>query len=319
MKGFIELDNCNLSGVSHMYVHEDYSFCVAVCAAGEEICAKRLQNWLALRKEEYLLSVQEKAEGVDVVCISKSYKIKAVEFLDYLFEAYGLIKGDSKCAKGSLPDVLLRIRMEDLDLQEIDAYLMQRVAHYFEECENVESETFAAANEKLIASLPVFRKKQVDWACVKTLDIAPAGTRLFIKSLENETGIPVTAGEDSYIMIGCLGEVYEICKVKFENTYDDTGEKLDLFSTFFDFLPAVEKPETGEYIPIDELAKICRPKPGNGILALELNNRTKIFRPDWEDYFIGNQGDYMAIRKDDHKDIYIIQKEVFCRTYEPAE
>ena len=75
-------------------------------------------------------------------------------------------------------------------------------------------------------------------------------------------------------------------------------------------------PETGEYMIIDEYAHICHPKPGAGIKADRLKYRTKVFRNGKPDYFIGKPGDYLAIRPDDLTDIYIIQSEVFGRTYD---
>lgn len=120
------------------------------------------------------------------------------------------------------------------------------------------------------------------------------------------------------IMIGCLGEIYEITDEKFKSTYDVTYERLDIFERYFDFIPAVELPDKGKYVTIDEMAHLCYPKPGNGIWAKRLDKRTKIFRKGSLDYFIGNPGDYMAIRADDYQDIYVIQQEVFLRTYEEA-
>ena len=35
-----------------------------------------------------------------------------------------------------------------------------------------------------------------------------------------------------------------------------------------------------------------------------------------DEYYLGNQGDYLAVRLDDSTDIYIIQKEIFWNTYE---
>ena len=37
------------------------------------------------------------------------------------------------------------------------------------------------------------------------------------------------------------------------------------------------------------------------------------------EYFVGTSGDYLAIRKDDISDIYIIQREIFAQTYEKVK
>ena len=120
-------------------------------------------------------------------------------------------------------------------------------------------------------------------------------------------------------MIGCRGEIYDIEKEKFENTYDVTDGKLDIFEQMLDFLPEVERESDGVYISLDEMAHLCYPKQGIEIYAKEIEKRTKVFPVMREqEYFLGRPGDYMAIRADDLCDIYIIQGEIFKQTYETA-
>lgn len=275
-----------------------------------------LTSCLADKGKEILLYIREIVDGTEVTCFSNTPQIKAIEFMDFLFGTYGVMKGDRELAVGKLPAVLLQVQMEECEDISPAEYFMRRALAYYEETEIVESSTYVAEHEDDISGIPQYHKKAVKWAFIKTLDIAPAGTALCIKSLESEDGVCFSADENLYIMIGCLGELYEIARPKFEFSYVETDEKLDIFSTFFDFMPAVELTESGEYCAIDELARICYPKPGNGILARALRRRTKIYRKDSRDYFVGNPGDYMAIRCDDMTDLYIIQKEVFLRTYE---
>ncbi len=278
-----------------------------------------LQLYLSHLREsdaQVLLLIREIADGTEVCCFSVTPRIKAIEFMDFMFGSYGVMKGDRELAIGKMPSVLLMVQMEECGDESPAAYFMRRAALYYSETDSIEALYFVAENETRVSQIPKYHKKAVKWAFVKTLDIAPAGQTLCIKSLESEDGVCFASNENLYIMIGCLGEVYEIARAKFENSYVETGEKLDVFDTFFDFMPAVELPEDGTYCAIDELANICYPKPGTGILAVALERRTKIYRKDSVDYFVGNPGDYMAIRCDDMTDIYIIQKEVFLRTYE---
>ena len=84
-----------------------------------------------------------------------------------------------------------------------------------------------------------------------------------------------------------------------------------------EYLPEVELLPDGEYVALDEIAKLCYPKSGNGIYCKELECRTKVFPVNGNDeYYLGNQGDYLAVRLDDSTDLYIIQKEIFGNTYE---
>jgi phosphoglycolate phosphatase len=124
-------------------------------------------------------------------------------------------------------------------------------------------------------------------------------------------------------MIGNRGEVYDIKKEKFDNSYYITDEKLDIFTSMMDFIPTVETMSDGcdekQCLSIDEMAKICYPKTGINIYAKELKNRTKVFGvSNREDYYIGHQGDYMAVRTDDVSDAYIIKRDIFHITYEKS-
>ena len=71
-----------------------------------------------------------------------------------------------------------------------------------------------------------------------------------------------------------------------------------------------------EHTSIDLLAKKCYTKPLSLIRAKKLTRPTKIFPKGSEEYFFGRSGDYMAVRKDDIEDIYIIRGDIFEMTYE---
>ena len=77
--------------------------------------------------------------------------------------------------------------------------------------------------------------------------------------------------------------------------------------------------DENRFITLDELAKICYPIQKAVIKAVQIDNRTKVFKnADSTEYFLGRPGDFMAVRIDDYSDIYIIQNEVFTRTYEES-
>jgi len=165
--------------------------------------------------------------------------------------------------------------------------------------------------------MPSYVKKFVPWAFVKSVDIVEEGQQFRMKSLENETDMLLEASPDTYIMIGYHGEIYHISREKFERTYEVTDEQLDVYEQMLDYLPEVRKCEDDSFVSLDELAHLCYPKKVNGIYAVPLERRAKVFNPYMQgEYFVGREGDYLAIRKDDLEDIYIIQKEILGETYE---
>ena len=248
---------------------------------------------------------------------SNTSRVRALEFLNVLFEDLGLVRGNALVAEGKVSQALLWTRIKKDARENIVDYITTYCGKYFDECDWIDAESYSKEHEEELSSLPVYKKKRIAWYFVPSLEIAPAGSKIHVRSLENEAGLLVVSGSDMIIMIGSQGEVYHMDKKKFDATYEATDEKLDIFSGMTLFLPEVSLVPSGEYVDIDELAKVCYPKPGNGIYAKALDRRANIF-PTYskDEYFAGKPGDYMAIRTDDLSDIYIIQREIFNYTYE---
>lgn len=259
------------------------------------------------------------AEAVSLYCHSRCSAYRALELLDAIFEPYGMTKGDAAFAVGNISGVLLSVLMDESGCEEETEFFLGRISESLSAGQIIHVTGYAQENAEEIARLPFFRKKKVPWSFVRTTDIAPAGTPLGVRTLENDTGITVVADADTYIMIGCMGEVYDIAREKFEKSYEETEEPLDIFREQMEFIPAIELKDTGEFVAIDELAHLCYAKPGSAIRAKELSCRTKVFAKDSTEYFIGKKGDYLAVRQDDPTDMYIIQREVFNRTYEEKD
>ena len=67
-------------------------------------------------------------------------------------------------------------------------------------------------------------------------------------------------------------------------------------------------------------AKICIATGGTHIHAKELTNRVKVFTAwDEEKYMLGKPGDYLAVRCDDKHDIYVVERDIFFKTYEEKQ
>lgn len=265
----------------------------------------------------FLLLAWKSQDEDRLLFFSDTRRVRALEFLDYLIADFGLVRGSAECASGQISSAILSVQISDMDLTDSVEYFLQRSMSYFEDCDWIEAKEYGTNQQGLILEMTKYYKKKIPWAYVKSTDVVPVGEQIRIKSLENESGMLLTAGEERYIMIGCRGEVYDMDEDKFARTYKTTDESLDIFEQMLDFLPAIEKVSDGDYISLDELAKLCYPRRGVGIYACELQRRTKVFpASDSGEYFLGRPGDYMAVRLDDFTDIYVIQREIFLQTYE---
>lgn len=265
----------------------------------------------------YLLLVWSVQEELQLMAFSDEKRVRAYEFLDYIISDFGLVKGNAKCASGRVSIIYLRVQMSGMDIGDDMEYFLSMCQNYFEVCDWIEASKYGLDHEKDIASMDCFEKKRIPWAFVKTTDIVPLGEHITLRSLENESGITFVSNEDTYIMIGCRGEIYDIKKDKFLCTYDASEESMDVYEQMLDFLPEVYLEERNSYVMLDELAKLCYPKRDAKIYATQLTNRTKVFPADGnQEYYLGRPGDYLAIRQDDLTDLYIIQEDIFIRTYE---
>ncbi len=265
----------------------------------------------------FLLLVWKEQEEDRLYFFSDTKRVRAIEFMDYMISEFGLVTGDAQVAAGRISSTILKVQMSGMDMEDAMDYYLDRISSYFTMTQIVDAKEYGTRQQEAIRKLPRYRKKKIPWAFVKSTDITKEGETFRIRSLENESGIVLTAQPDLYIMIGCRGEAYDINRHKFERTYEVTGEVLDIFEQMLDFIPEAELIADGSYVSLDELAHLCYPRQGNAIYAVMLDERTKVFPTNGEEeYYLGRPGDYMAVREEDLTDIYIIQGDIFAQTYE---
>ncbi len=276
----------------------------------------------AFRQElqcHFLLVVWKEQEEDRQLFFSDTKRTRAIEFMDYMVSEYGLVKGGAEIASGRVSSAILKVQMSGMDVDDPMEYYLDRALSYRMMSQIIVAEEYAQQVHKDIIQLPQYMKKKIPWAYVRSTDIVQEGEEFKLRSLENESGIVMKASSDIYIMIGCRGEAYHIARDKFDHTYEEADETLDIFEQMLDFIPEVQLIKDNSYISIDELAHLCYPKRDNAIYAMPLDERTKVFPTHGEEYYLGRPGDYLAIRTDDISDIYIIQKDIFQQTYERKE
>lgn len=287
-------------------------------ATPEEMEAIKISGVDGTRK--YGLYWSKEEDGIELLFLSGDKAVRALEFMEYLVSDYAMVHGEKNMAMASVSSTFLNVMLTDMEVQDIGSMLKKRTVMYYSECDWIYANSFLEKNREMILNLPIYVKKKLAWAYVKTTDVVNQGEKFAMKSLENESDIIMEASPDAYIMIGCRGEIYDIQREKFEKTYEATEEILDIYGQMLDFLPEVKTYPDGEYRSLDEIARLCYPRNDKGIYVARLNRRTKVFTPHNNgEYFVGREGDYLAIREDDLTDIYVIQREIFMQTYEEKE
>ena len=238
-------------------------------------------------------------------------EVKASELAAYLAEGLGGGGGHLVKAGG----LLNKDRIEDAGYSytegEIKKLIKKRLKSYFEESEIIYYQDFEANLEEYSK----YKKIDVSVGYVRARDLMPAGTRITIRTLEGDVDVTVT--NDLYIAIGIDGEVYPCGEAKFLKKYKLSKAKYQYPG---EYPPAVIDQETGERMEILRFAKSCIALGTGRIYAKELDHRVKVFTAwDSAKYYLGTPGDYLAVTEGDLHDVYVIAKNIFERTYMPAE
>ena len=87
-----------------------------------------------------------------------------------------------------------------------------------------------------------------------------------------------------------------------------------------EYAPTIKNRENGETLPLTDFAKLCVPTGEVHIHARPLDRGVKIFTAwDKNKYMLGRPGDYLAVRCDDHHDIYVVEQDIFARSYDEIQ
>jgi len=231
-------------------------------------------------------------------------KVMANEFAYYITDGDG--SGHTIKAGGFINNS----KLDKLGIS-IEEYIENRTQEYFNSYDMID----ANAHNLNPENMPKYKKRKIPVGFVLSTDIFDEGTPMLIRSLEGDA--EAEASKDIYLMIGILGEIYPITAEKFNKTYTLTDAQIE---TDFNYSPVATNKITSESIEIVSFAKSCVAKGEIYIYAMPVTRKTKVFT-DWnkDGYMLGEPGDYIAIRSDAHNDVYIIQQDIFKKTYDKIE
>lgn len=229
-------------------------------------------------------------------------EVNAGELAEYIADGIGGGGGHSGKAGGFIQRDCLS---EDED---INSFMHSRMRTYFENVDII----YAARYQCNAGEFEKYCKRAVPIGFVKGTDVVERGTQVLIRTLECDMDIVIE--DDIYIMIGIKGEVYPCSKEKFERSYAVIPDEYEFDG---EYEPVIKDNQAGQNISLVKYAKSCVSKGKTTILAKELERRVKVFTSwDIENYMRGKKGDFLACREDDLKDIYVIERDIFFKTYE---
>ena len=191
-----------------------------------------------------------------------------------------------------------------------EAYFNTRMTQYFDSFELIYAEKYEAD----INSMKKYVKRKLPVGFVKADEVLPVGTPITIRTLEGD--VDLTVEEDIYIIIGLKGEVYPNRREKFERSYKITGEKYR-YDGKLEYVPTIKNRADGSTLTLTDYAGVCVPTGEVQIYAKGLDKGVKVFTAwDKEKYMLGKPGDYLAVRCDDLHDVYVVERDIFGKSYD---
>lgn len=194
----------------------------------------------------------------------------------------------------------------------VNDYIISKIIETFDKYEILNSDNIDIS----VLPLSEYRKLPQVMKYTRSTDILPAGNRICVRTLEADFNIE--SSDSIYLMISKSGSVYPITKEKFDRTYSLCDSDF-IFDGEYE--PRVFTLKDGEMISqqknLLDFAHTCISKQDSNILAAELNRCVKLYTKwDKNNYMNGEIGDFIAVRKDDNTDVYIIKRSQFEAIYE---
>ena len=234
-------------------------------------------------------------------------EVHANELAEYLGQGIGGGGGHLYKAGGSIrPEKLDTSDEKDIQII-IRQIFKERIKAYFEKYEII----YAKDTVLDMADMIKYEKQAQELGYLKISDVFPLNTIVEIRTLEGDVNIRVE--DDKYLMVGIEGEIYPITIEKLEKSYKKTGKP---YQRIFEYEPSIKDIFTGERKEVMPYAMGVISTGKSYIYARPLTRYVKLFTSwDYEKYYSGKPGDYIAVREDDEHDIYIIKERLFNQLY----
>ena len=248
--------------------------------------------------------------GIKYSVRSCTPEIHAGEMSRVLAADFGSGGGHAEKAGGFLRSDALSVVLAENSFSDVE-FFSDRIRSY----KNSYDTIYASQFQPDLNTMSVYIKNRLPIGFVRSLDVLADGDFSTVRTLEGD--INIRASEDIYIMIGISGEVYPIKRATFEKRYTSSNEP---YSGTFEYAPTIKRTNTQQSVPLAEHAHICIPTDETRIYARPLDRTVKVFTFwDPDHYMLGSKGDLLAAHYDNPKDVYIVARDIFGKTYRRAE
>lgn len=305
-----ELEIAGVALIRHIY-NNDYHYAIIKAQPCDPNILGLISDFLLQVAEVYTCVVyNECKEGYKFSVRSCIKEVQANELAAFLAEGIGNGGGHHEKAGGFISKTLYE---EVYPTLHSEAFFSERLNDYFDNTQVIVSGEY----EVDVSDMDLYVKKRVSLGFIQATELLPADTPITIRTLEGD--VDMTVEPELIIMIGIKGEVYPNRKSNFEKNYEMTKEPYRMadYVGRTAYRPTIHNREDGSVLYLADYAKICIANGGTRIYAKELTTRVKVFTAwDKEKYMLGKPGDYLAVRCDDMLDIYVVERDIFFKTFD---
>ena len=310
----ISQEELRIAGIALLgseYYHENHYCIVKTDPCDPNILGIISDMMLQVEDVECCLAYSIHEGGIKLSVRSCVKEVKADELAKFICQGVGDGGGHLIKAGGSIVRSLLERQELEYTPSAIQHFFRARMEDYFQDNEII----YAGQYTPDVSTMDLYTSKGITIGFVKGTEIFPVGTKALVRAMEGDHELEIK--EDTIIAIGVRGEVY-ITSVELFNQYYELSDKTYEFPG--DYAPSIRNLSDGQTVGLLSLVHSCTYVGNGNIYAKELICRTKVFTK-WspECYCLGRPGDYMIASQKDISNVYIIDKELFEKTYMRCE
>lgn len=278
------------------------------------------------------------SEKSGILIYSANYQTRATDLMNYLFDRISLFSAfemvDEQNSEDNIESYCL-LKGNMVDNLGADTVLEEQIKHVIMEYDSctdiIDAKSFYEEQKDNILMWNQYRKINVPrcFVSVKSLNgklSLKDSDGIVIKTLENDSGITISASENKVIMIGVNGESYDMPDEKFDELYKIVNPKVyelkvSKISSLYEMQPKAVI-QGLEKVNLLDFAEICQSRKTNTVYACKMSKNVKVFSTrvsGTNQYYFGNgekKPFYLTVDKDTPTSVHVVDQEVFEKSYE---